>query len=484
MKKKILNLFMALAIVCSIVPWAYGADIIDSGVIDGRWEGESVAWSLDSEGTLTLSGTGDIPYDAEIPWMDKYEDKVKSLVIEDGVDQDVIEHYFPKNIEKITLGKDVYYFSCSDFEKLKEIVISPDNTHMTFEDGVLYNKNKTSLDGYLVTNDRTEFKVPDSVKRIGSMAFSGAYKLKKIILNDGLESIGYHAFENCTGLTELTLPASVKDVYDGFSGSSLEKINVDENSAYYSSEDGILYNKDKTKLIKYPPKKAGGEFKIPGTITYVDDSAFEDCSNLENITIENSDNYTSLDGVLYADGPNGKYYCLVYYPIGKKATVYNMPATTQKVYSQYNPYLQQINVPASNEKYKSVDGVLYLKKDDWYDGSGLAWYPSGKTTESFEIPEFVSGIDMCAFNNCPYLKSLVIHKSLKRINDKAVYNCGQFTDVYYKSTEKQWKKISRGGDIGDLETATIHFMNEEPEDSSFEFNSYVLAEKDEEFELS
>lgn len=255
MKRKILNLFMALAIVCSVVPWVYGADIIDSGVIDGRWEGESVAWSLDSEGTLTLSGTGDIPYDAELPWMEKYEDKVKSLVIEDGVDQDVIEHYFPKNIEKVTLGKDVYYFSCSDFEKLKKIVISTDNTSMTFEDGVLYNKNKTSLDGYLVTNDRTEFKVPDSVKEIGGMAFSGAYKLKKIILNDGLESISYHAFENCTGLTELTLPASVKDVYDGFSGSSLEKINVDENSAYYSSEDGILYNKDKTKLIKISAKK-------------------------------------------------------------------------------------------------------------------------------------------------------------------------------------------------------------------------------------
>lgn len=101
-------------------------------------------------------------------------------------------------------------------------------------------------------------------------------------------SIGDSAFYDCSSLTSVTIPDSVTSIgEDAFKYcSSLKSIIVDEENQNYSSQDGILYNKAKTKIIKVP-SDITGSLTIPGSVTSIPSSAFSGCASLTSITIGN-----------------------------------------------------------------------------------------------------------------------------------------------------------------------------------------------------
>lgn len=103
-------------------------------------------------------------------------------------------------------------------------------------------------------------------------------------------SIGDSTFSNCSSLTLIEIPNSVTNIGTDsvISCSSLTSINVSENNSYYSSENGVLFNKDKTELIKYPNGKTETEYIIPDSVTSIGGSTFIECTNLTSITIPNS----------------------------------------------------------------------------------------------------------------------------------------------------------------------------------------------------
>jgi len=128
---------------------------------------------------------------------------------------------------------------------------------------------------------------------IPNNAFEGSFSsnslLTGIFLPNRVTSIGERAFHYCNSLTSVTIPDSVTSIgNDAFSGcSSLTTINVEATNTAYSSIDGVLYNKNKTTLLSYPEGKTGS-FNIPNSVTSIEPSAFEDCTNLTSITIPNS----------------------------------------------------------------------------------------------------------------------------------------------------------------------------------------------------
>lgn len=99
-------------------------------------------------------------------------------------------------------------------------------------------------------------------------------------------------FIDCKGITSINVPASVEYIHplvfnakSNFDEESLlESINVDEENQYYSSEDGILFSKDKTEIVCYPPAKKGTTYEIPETVKVIM-TAFIGNQNLEKITI-------------------------------------------------------------------------------------------------------------------------------------------------------------------------------------------------------
>ena len=113
--------------------------------------------------------------------------------------------------------------------------------------------------------------------------------IKKVVINNGVTSIGYDAFYGCKGLTSVTIPNSVTSIGgSAFSDcTGLTSINVAEDNLNYASIDGVLYSKDKKTLRVYPQGKTGS-FTIPNSVTSIGDGAFDGCEGLTSVTIPNS----------------------------------------------------------------------------------------------------------------------------------------------------------------------------------------------------
>lgn len=115
-----------------------------------------------------------------------------------------------------------------------------------------------------------------AVTSIGSSAFKNCNTLIRITIPDSVTSIGYFAFDGCSSLTSITIPDGVTSIGGyAFEGChSLTSIIVDNDNKYFTSIDGDLYNKDKTKLIRYAIGKTDASFIIPDSVTSIGDYAF------------------------------------------------------------------------------------------------------------------------------------------------------------------------------------------------------------------
>ena len=123
----------------------------------------------------------------------------------------------------------------------------------------------------------TAVTIPASVTEIDSYAFSWCSQLTAVTIPEGVATIGNSAFEYCSSLTVVNIPASAINIgYWLFDYcSALTAIHVAEDNTAYSSEDGVLFNKDKTTLVCYPIGKTETTYTVPATVTTIETSAFK-----------------------------------------------------------------------------------------------------------------------------------------------------------------------------------------------------------------
>lgn len=158
----------------------------------------------------------------------------------------------------------------------------------------------------------TSVTIPHSVTTLGVNAFYGCSELKSVTLSNSLISIESGTFSGCTGLTSISVPNSVEAIkseafFDctgltsvtigdsislieswAFAGcTGLASLFVSENNKTFSSANGVLFNKDKTRLILFPKAKKGG-YIIPESVISVGEQAFSQCFGLTSVTIPNS----------------------------------------------------------------------------------------------------------------------------------------------------------------------------------------------------
>ena len=406
MKKKLksaLSLLLCMIMVFGAV--AVGGEGIELPSIKGLFGSEAQAasekydvytYEVGSDGTVTITdcdnsaqGTITIPSQIDGKLVTSigeqafsYCDSLTSITIPDSVTSIGMQAFSScDSLTSVTIGNGVKKIGEHAFSFCDSL------TSMTIGSGVTSIGNEA----FRYCSSLTSITIPNSVTSIGSEAFYGCSSLTSATIGSGVTSIGNEAFDNCD---------------------KLNQINVDTANTVYSSENGVLFNKDKTELIRYPEGKADTSYSIPNSVTYIVYRAFYGCGSLTSITIPDSVTSIGTQAFLYCDS----------------LTSITIPNSVTRIGSYaFNgcKKLTQINVDKANTAYSSENGVLFNKEK-----TELIRYPAGKTDTSYSIPDSVTSIGDYAFRDCSRLTSITIPDGVTSIGYRAFDGCGSLTSVY------------------------------------------------------
>lgn len=313
--------------------------------------------------------------------------------------------------------------TAEDCKLIESINVAEDNQYFSSEDGVLYDKQKKRLIWY-PCGKTGEVKITDSVTEIGDMAFIGCVNISEIslgknvsiigekvfmgctslqtaafegmvteiggytfksctsltevILPDGFESLSYAMFSGCPLLKKLNIPASVKVILStSFLGSAINEIVIDSANPYLSLRDGMICNKEGTKLFVCMPD-GQKNITVPESITVLGENAFSLCSDVEKIIVPK--NVTEIETGVFQD-------CWS---------------------------LKEVELP---------EGIKTIPDNAFNSCVNL---------QSIKIPSSVTSIGFWAFNSCESLKSLTIPENVTSIGSDIIFLAG-ITEVYVES---------------------------------------------------
>ena len=184
--------------------------------------------------------------------------------------KDVTRLEIGKNIKTLELTYNSYTFDYAS--KIAWFDVNPENATYCSIDGVIYNKDKTTLVHYPYAKMDEEFKVPDGVKSISTVGCHIA-NFKVLDLNQ-VETLGEHAISSPT-LEDIRIPATLEEIPEGsIDGSNIQNLYVAEGNPTYSDIDGVLFNKEKTTLIKFPAGRRG-DYTVPESTKRIAEQAFQ-----------------------------------------------------------------------------------------------------------------------------------------------------------------------------------------------------------------
>ena len=393
-------------------------DILAQGTCGAEGDGSNVTWVLTTDGTMILSGTGDVAsYETkDAPWYD-YRKQILGLEVQKGITsvsgfcycENLREVSLPEGL--ISLGKSVF-LSCAQIQ---------------------------------------EIRLPKSLKTLGDGALAGCRSLTEIELPEGLEMIDNYALASCD-FTSVVIPASVTQMGYCVFNSDFNLKTVEIKGNVPSLWDPFI------------DCKALQEVLITGGVETIEDRAFHNLNSLERVQIAGGlktigasafwscDKLTTVslpDGVT-SIGEDAFEYCV-------NLTTINLPdsITTIGMEAFYGTKLTgPLNIPSSlvslgNDAFHGCGGITgtllfpgtleYISTDAFAGCSGI---------EEIILPRGVLFIGDGAFNNCSGVQRLWLTNSIQGIGVNAFNGMKNLKKVYFSGTISEWETGIQWADKG------------------------------------
>ena len=312
-----------------------------------------LTWTLYGDGVFVIEGEGDIPeYDP-----------------------------FAENV--------VWYWRINYGNGISKIIL---------EEGVKSIGNLT----FLQYSNLTEVVIPNSVTSIGNSAFAYCEKLATIIIGNSLKTIGKDAFFKCSKLASINLPKTVESIgSEAFEYCyELTAINVDADNPNFTSIDGVLYNKDVSKLLVYPAGKTG-EYIFPETVTVINEYGFSTCQGLTSITIPET--ITEIGDFTFFECSN--------------LTEIHLPNTITKIGNSVF------------RRTKSLETIIFPNS---VAEMGISVFGAAGI-EYITFPTSITAIPTYAFELCANLTAVALPNSINSIGNEAFYECNNLTSLLIDS---------------------------------------------------
>lgn len=309
------------------------------------------------------------------------------------------------------------------------------------------------------------------ITSIGDYAFARCHGINSVQLTSSISSIGKYSFFDCDSLRTITLPKTITSIGEGafsfcntldtinyniinpilidlslfgyspalttlnvgkdvqiipdFYPIRLTDINVDSNNSHYSSNSGLLYNKNVDTLLQCPAQRTNA-FTIPNTVTTIGKSAFNGCSYLSSIILPNS--ITSIEASSFN-------YC-------SSLSSITLPNSLTKIGNYAFAHcrgLTSISIPSSvisiqHNAFNSCNSLTSVNLSNSLTQIEHSTFFSCYELSSIDIPNSITKIGSSAFYRCLSLSSVSLPDSLKKIESSTFYNCIALTSIDLPST--------------------------------------------------
>ncbi len=359
--------------------------------------GDNLTWTLDDEGTLTISGTGEMDNFlyiswacSEAPWY-SVRSSIKEIIINNGVTSvGACAFYCCTNLVSITL---------------------PDSL--------------TRIDGeaFYCCTSLAFIEIPDGVESIGGCAFEGCITLTSINIPNTVTSIGDSAFRDCDKLVQFTIPDSVKSIYDltFCSCDNLKTITIPDSitSIGYNVFSGC------TSLTA---------ITIPDSVTSIGEDAFSDCKSLVSVYITDITSWCNIDfenvysnPLLYADNLyiNGELATNIFIPDGVSVIPQYAFSCTNLISITISDSVTSIDESA----FSDCTSLTAIEIPNSVTNIGEWAFQGCTNLISMKLPDGITSISAYTFCNCTNLNSITIPDSVTSIVDFAFYNCISLTSL-------------------------------------------------------
>ena len=307
MKKRIFSLFLALALLCTLLPQVslFASAESNSGTCGAEGDGSNLTWTFDADtGVLTIEGSGtmqDYSYYDRAPWREYYN-TIQTVSLPEGLLNIGSEAFWCSYaLTSVTIPDSVTSIGSSAFAHCSAL------SSVTIPDGVSTIGNGC----FSQCSALREITLPAALKTILSDSFWGV-GLENVTIPEGVEKIESHAFYLCPQLQSIHLPASLQEIGTSALACAerLEQITVADGNPRYRVVDGVLFDRQASSLLCYPAAPERTDYAVPNGTTKIDSEAFSYAETLKHIFLPDSlrvIGYASFlnSGVMSVNFPEG-----------------------------------------------------------------------------------------------------------------------------------------------------------------------------------